>query len=108
MVWGACVERFVAHHSRTGCAGQSARDRRLQSLRLWLSPQARREVGVAGLLRWLHRSRHGWSFETAEPLHADAYPAPSTESQTAASDLQLLGSNWVECVRERTGGAGGE
>ena len=52
--------------------------------------------------------RHGRRFETAEPLYADAYPAPGTESQAAASNLQLLGSNRVECVRGRTGGAGGE
>src|ERR1700691_449575 len=98
MVWGACVERFMAYHRRTGCAGQGARDRRLQSLRFRLSSQDRREVGVAGLLRGLHRSRHGRRFETAEPLYADAYPAPGTEPQAATSDLQLLGGNPMECV----------
>src|SRR5580700_4141995 len=108
MVWGAWVERFVAHYRRTGYVRQGARDGRLQSLRLRLSPQARREVGVAGLLRGIHRSWHGRRFETAEPLYVDAYPAPSTQSQTAAGDLQLLGGNRVECVRKRTGGAGGE
>src|SRR5258708_1892902 len=96
MVWSAWVERLMAYHRRTGCAGQGARDRRLQSLRFRLSSQARREVGVSGLLRRLYRSWHGRRFETAEPLYADAYPAPGTESQAATSDLQLLGSNRVE------------
>ena len=60
---------------------------RIRQLMVHQSPQARREVGVAGLLRGIHTSRHGRRFETAKPLHVDAYPAPGAEPQAAASNL---------------------
>jgi alpha-galactosidase len=51
-------ERLVADHRRAGHAAPGARDRRLQSLRLWIQACAQRAAGNTRLLWWIYASWH--------------------------------------------------
>jgi alpha-galactosidase len=82
-----------------GPVGCGARDRRLQSIRLWLRAACRRAAGDAGLLWRLCGQRAGRGFPAAASLRAGRTfcraprRRPASRFPSAAGDLQLVGGN---------------